>query len=164
MGSNADPLPTPPARDETEPEAETPAPEEQSAAPRRLWLLPLIPVALPAVLLAIRFWQQRRRARRYAAADPSTRLKMDLELLLCDLRGKGYPRRPEESLQQYFARVPWHYLLADEAEAREMAALYDRCFFSPAAPNEEELARHRAFAARFRPRTLRQWMLWYSLQ
>ena len=60
--------------------------------------------------------------------------------------------------------MPWHYLLADEAEAREMAALYDRCFFSPAAPNEEELARHRAFAARFRPRTLRQWMLWYSLQ
>ena len=164
MGSNADPLPTPPARDETEPEAETPAAEEQSAAPRRLWLLLLIPVALPAVLLAIRFWQQRRRARRYAAADPSTQLKMDLELLLCDLRGKGYPRRPEESLQQYFARVPWHYLLADEAEAREMAALYDRCFFSPAAPSEEELARHRAFAARFRPRTLRQWMLWYSLQ
>ncbi len=89
---------------------------------------------------------------------------MDLEQLLRDLRGKGYPRRPEESLRAYFARLPWHYLLADEAEAEKMAALYDRCFFSPAEPSEEELASHRAFAARFRPRTLRQWMIWYGLQ
>ena len=84
--------------------------------------------------------------------------------LLRDLRGKGYPRRPEESLRLYFARLPWHYLLAREAEAEEMAALYDRCFFAQETPSEAELARHRAFAARFRPKTLRQWMIWYSLQ
>ena len=163
LGKNADPLPTPPAAAEREPEEETP--EETPLPPARFgWLAVLIPAALIAVLLAIRLWRQARRKRRYAAADPVARLQMDLEQLLRDLRGKGYPRRPEESLRAYFARLPWHYLLADEAEAEKMAALYDRCFFSPAEPSEEELASHRAFAARFRPRTLQQWLIWYGLQ
>ena len=45
-----------------------------------------------------------------------------------------------------------------------MAALYDRTFFGQKPPSEAELARHRAFAARFRPRTPRQWLLWLGLK
>lgn len=144
--------------------ADEPASEPEPAAARFSWLLALIPVVLLGALTALGLWLRARKKRRYAAADPATRLQLDLERLLRDLRGKGYPRRPEESLRLYFARLPWHYLLAREAEAEEMAALYDRCFFAQETPSEAELARHRAFAARFRPKTLRQWMIWYSLQ
>lgn len=136
----------------------------QPEPPRAPWLttlLILLPAAaLPGAWLLLRS----RRKRRYAQADPAGRLLLDAELLLRDLRGKGYPRRPEESLQQYFARLPWHYLLSSEKEAAEIAALYDRTFFGMTPPSEAELEKHRAFAARFRPRTLRQWMIWYGLQ
>lgn len=122
-------------------------------------------VALTAALAAA-LWFLRRllRKRRYAKADPTARLTADLERLLRDLRGKGYPRKPEEPLRLYFERIPWHYLIAREDEAKEMAALYDRTFFGLVPPSEMELARHRDFAARFRPKTLRQWLIWYGLQ
>ena len=119
--------------------------------------------ALAASVPLLRPWLRARRKRRYAQADPAERLQMDLETLLRDLRGKGYPRAPEESLRQYFERLPG-FLIRDGAEVREMAALYDRTFFALKAPSEAELEKHRAFAAYFRPRTLRQWITWYSLQ
>ena len=56
------------------------------------------------------------------------------------------------------------FLIEDQAEAKEMAALYDRTFFALKTPGEDELEKHRAFAERFRPHTLRQWLNWYSLQ
>lgn len=149
------PSPTPPQES---------APEEEPVPSSFRWMPVLSIAALPAALALVWLWMRARRGRRYAAADPAARLQMDLEQLLRDLRGKGYPRRPEEPLRQYFARVPWHYLLAREDEAEEMAALYDRTFFALATPSEEELARHRAFAARFRPHGLRQWLIWYGLQ
>ncbi|MCR5663356.1 MAG: transglutaminase-like domain-containing protein [Oscillospiraceae bacterium] len=140
------------------------APEEESAPPRFGWLSVLLSVGLPAALLGAWLWPRAQRKRRYQKAEPAARLLLDLEQLLSDLRGKGYPRRPEEPLRQYFARLPWHYLLASEAEAEKMAALYDRTFFAQQTPSEAELAEHRAFAARFRPRTLRQWLIWYRLR
>ncbi|MBR0207820.1 MAG: transglutaminase domain-containing protein [Oscillospiraceae bacterium] len=159
-GNSDAPVPLTPAPDEP-----APVSEEPQAPPMRFGrLLILIPVVPIAVLLTVLLLRRARRKRRYAEADPAERLQMDLEQLLRDLRGKGYPRRPEESLRQYFDRLPWHYLLTRPEEAAEIAALYDRTFFSPAAPSEGELALHRAFAARFRPRTLRQWLLWLSLQ
>ncbi len=45
-----------------------------------------------------------------------------------------------------------------------MAALYDRSFFGGIEPSEAELEKHRVFAARFRPRSLRQWMIWLYLK
>lgn len=141
-----------------------PEPEPEGEPARFLWLPTLLSVLLPAALLGTWLWLRMRRKRRYAQADPAARLMMDLERLLRDLRGKGYPRRPEESLREYFTRLPWHFLLASEAEAMEMAELYDRSFFAQKPPSEAELARHRAFAARFRPRTLRQWMIWFGLR
>ena len=155
--------PLPDGRDET---ASSPEPvSEPKAGPARYgWLLLALFAALLAGLPLCWLWLRARKKRRYAEADPSARLLMDLELLLRDLRGRGYPRRPEESLRDYFARLPWHYLLVNEAEAKEMAALYDRCLFGGATPSEAELARHRAFAVRFRPRGLRQWMIWSGLQ
>ena len=135
------------------------------ALPARFpWQLTGIAAALPAAVASVWLWLRARRKRRYARAEPAQRLLLDLERLLRDLRGKGYPRRPEEALGQYFARLPWHYLLTEEAEAREMAALYDRSFFGGTQPSEEELEKHRAFAARFRPRSLRQWMIWLYLK
>lgn len=139
-----------------------PEQEDQPASPG--WLPPLIFAVLVAALLTVWMWQRARRKRRYAEADPAEKLLLDLESLLRDLRGKGYPRHPEEPLRLYFARLPWHYLLTSEEEAAEMAALYDRTFFAQTPPSEAEFERHRAFAARFRPRTLRQWMIWYRLQ
>ena len=143
---------------------EKPASEQASAGTGFGWVPTLVLLLLPAALLTVWFWRRERRRRRYAEADPAARLQMDLERLLRDLRGKGYPRKPEESLRQYFERLPWRFLLVKEAEVKEMVQLYDRAFFSPEAPSEEELARHRAFAAHFRPRTLRQWIIWYGLQ
>ena len=135
------------------------------ALPARFpWQLTGIAAALPAAVAAVWLWLRARRKRRYDRAEPAQRLLMDLERLLRDLRGKGYPRRPEEALGQYFARLPWHYLLTEEAEAGEMAALYDRSFFGGIEPSEAELEKHRAFAARFRPRSLRQWMIWLYLK
>ena len=94
--------------------------------------------ALAASVPLLRLWLRARRKRRYAQADPAERLQMDLETLLRDLRGKGYPRAPEESLRQYFERLPG-FLIRDGAEVREMAALYDRTFFALKAPSEAEL-------------------------
>lgn len=145
---------------EPEPEPE-PIPEQTSLSPI---LLPAVLAALVAALAAVWLWLRARKKRRYAQADPSTRLLWDLERLLRDLSGKGYPRQPAESLQQYFARLPWRNLFAPEDEAKAMAALYDRTFFGQKPPSEAELARHRAFAARFRPRTPRQWLLWLGLK
>ena len=157
-------LPGQSAPAEQEAVSEESAGKTDDARSRFNWLPIPIAAAGPALLLALRLRRRRRRKKRSEAADGATRLRIDLEQLLRDLRGKGYPRRPEESLQQYFARLPWHYLLASEDEAGEMAALYDRTFFGLKEPSEEELERHRAFAARFRPKTLRQRIIWYGLQ
>ncbi len=139
------------------------SPSEPTPA-RSGWLAAIVAVVVAAALAAVWLKIRARRKRRYAQATPTERLLMDLEKMLRDLRGKGYPRQPEEAMGQYFARLPWHILVADKAEAEEMAALYDRTFFALQEPTEEELAKHRSFAARFRPRTLRQWVLWYGLQ
>ncbi len=138
-------------------------PETEPVRQRFTWLSTLLLILLPAGLLGIVLWLRMRKKRRYAQADPTARLEMDLQALLRDLRGKGYPRAPEESLRQYFERLP-DFLRTDEAEMRAMTALYDRTFFALKTPTEAELERHRAFAARFRPRTLRQWITWYGLQ
>lgn len=140
--------------------------QEEEASARRfpVWLAVLIPVALIAAAAALLLLRRSRRKRRYEEADPSEKLRLDLESLLRDLRGKGYPRNPEESLSQYFGRLPWRFLLGNAVEAKEMADLYDRTFFGKKAPSEEELERHRRFAGRFRPHTLKQRLLWYRLQ
>ncbi len=137
----------------------------EKPAPGRIpWQLTGSFFALSAAVGALWLWLQARRKRRYREAAPTERLLLDLERLLRDLRGKGYPRRPEESLRAYFSRLPWHYLLVPEGEAEEMAALYDRSFFGGVPPSEAELEKHRVFAARFRPRSLRQWMIWFYLK
>ena len=141
-----------------------PASEPDAGPAPSGWPAALISAGLLAALAAVWLWLRARRKRRYAEADPAMRLQMDLETLLRDLRGRGYPRQPEESLRQYFARLPWRNLLVREDEAEEMAALYDRTFFAMATPSEAELEQHRTFAARFRPRTLRQWMIWHRMQ
>ncbi len=155
------PLPTPPGQMPKTGESEE---DGEPARTRFGWLPILIAVLLPAALAAVWFRLRKRRKRRYAAAEPAARLQMDLEQLLRDLRGKGYPRKPEESLHEYFGRLPWLYLLADKGEAKRMAALYDKVLFGQEQPSEEELAKHRAFAAQFRPKTLKQWVIWYGLQ
>ena len=145
-------------------EPEEIVPEAEPVPARHGWLLALIPAALLAALVAVLLRRRTRRKLNYEDADPSVKLRLDLEALLRDLRGKGYPRKPEESMKQYFERLPWHFLLASETEAGEMAELYDRTFFGGKTPSNDEIARHKDFAARFRPRTLRQWIVWYSLQ
>ena len=169
--------PTPAAEGETteteEPLPEMPVPAEPgeitegtvSAAEPEFSQFDWLSLAIVLLLASAALWYilRRRRQRRYALADPATRLTMDLEGLLRDLRGKGYPRAPEESLAQYFERLP-SFIQVHDAEAQAMTALYDRTFFALKMPSELELARHRAFAARFRPRTLRQWITWYGLQ
>ena len=141
-------------------------PEDEEAPSRRIpgWVAaPAIAVVIAALAAALLI-RRRRKKQRYEEADNSEKLRLDLESLLRDLRGKGYPRKPEESLSQYYGRLPWRFLLGNAAEAKEMADLYDRTFFGKKAPSEEELERHRRFAGRFRPHTLRQRLLWYRLQ
>ena len=163
VGLNDEELPPPPPV-EREPEIEAkPFTQQEEEKARFPWLTVILIAALAASVPLLRLWLRSRRQRRYAQAGPAERLQMDLETLLRDLRGKGYPRAPEESLRQYFERLPG-FLIDDAAEAREMTALYDRTFFALKAPSEAELEKHRAFAAHFRPRTLRQWITWYSLQ
>ena len=143
---------------------EEPEEEPESAPTPGGWLPVLIAAVLLMALAAVWLWLRARRRRRYAQADPTAKLTLDLERLLSDLRGKGYPRRAEESLQQYFERLPWRLFLIRPEEAREISELYDRTFFALRQPTEEELERHRSFAAYFRPRTLREWLTWYRLQ
>ena len=162
IGRSDEELPTLPSP--AGPGGKTEEPEPDSDSGSSGWLPILIAAVLLAALAAVWFWLRARRRRRYAEADPAARLTLDLKTLLRDLRGKGYPRQPEESLRQYFERLPWHYLLASKSEAMEMADLYDRTFFSREAPSEKEVERHRAFAATFRPQTLRQWLIWFRLQ
>ena len=139
------------------------AEEEANAGSARAWLAPLIIAAVLLLLAALVLFLRARRKKRYAMAPPDERLQMDLALALRGLKSRGYPRKTDESLGQYFARLP-AFLIEDQAEAKEMAALYDRTFFALKTPGEDELEKHRAFAERFRPHTLRQWLNWYSLQ
>ncbi|MBO4915616.1 MAG: DUF4129 domain-containing protein [Oscillospiraceae bacterium] len=129
-----------------------PEPDRKTVPTERRRLPALIPVVLFAVLLTVPLMIRASRRRRYVKADCATKLRLDLERLLRDLRGIGYPRRSEESLRQYFARLPW-YFPEDEAEAKEMVALYERTFFALIQPSEAELERHRTFAAHCTPKT-----------
>ena len=164
-GEDRVPQPVPGPGGSGDADADT-APEGEEDPGRRIpgWIAVPVIAVLIAALAAVLLMRRARRKRRYEDADPSEKLRLDLESLLRDLRGKGYPRRPEESLSRYFERLPWRFLLGNAEEAKKMAELYDRTFFGKTAPSEEELERHRTFAARFRPRTLRQKLLWYSLQ
>ena len=138
-------------------------PEAEAEPERRSRPGILIPFALLAALPAVQLLIRVKRKRRYAKADNGTKLRMDLERLLRDLRGMGYPRQPEESLRQYFARLPWRYFPVSADEAEEIASLYDRTFFAQLEPDAQEVENHRRFAACFRPRPLWQ-RIWFYLR
>lgn len=138
------PIPIPEKPDPEEPEeGEVPAPEGVDDTVRNILVAVLAGVLL---VLAVAALIRELAGRKYREADYSGKALMDLERAMKKLRRRGYKRRTDETLREFFSQISWTYAGSSRQTAQRALEIYEKLLFAEKKIGREEWEITKGFA------------------